>query len=69
MNKEIIFSIEEDIEGGFVAQAISNNIFAQGETMSELRANIKDAVLCHFEEEEMPKVIRLHIVKQELLAV
>ncbi len=50
MNKEIIFSVEEDIEGGFVAQAINDSIFAQGETMPELRANIKDAVLCHFEE-------------------
>lgn len=69
MNKEIIFNIEEDIEGGYVATALGVSIFAQGENMNELRQNIKDAVLCHFEEAEMPKLIRLHIVKQELLAV
>jgi predicted RNase H-like HicB family nuclease len=69
MNKELIFTIEESEEGGYFARALGESIFAQGETMSELRTNIKDAVLCHFEEEEMPKVIRLHIVKQELMAV
>jgi predicted RNase H-like HicB family nuclease len=69
MNKELIFTIEESEEGGYFARALGESIFAQGETMPELRVNIKDAVLCHFEEEEVPKVIRLHIVKQELLAV
>ena len=69
MDKELIFNIEEDIEGGFVAKAIGFSIFAQGESMTELRHNIRDAVQCHFEEHQMPKIIRLHIVKQELLAV
>ncbi len=55
MNKEIIFNIEEDIEGGYVATALGESIFAQGESMSELRQNIKDAVLCHFEAEKIPK--------------
>ena len=55
MNKEIIFQIEEDLEGGFLAKALGQSIFAQGDTMSELKANIKDAVQCHF---EMPKTIR-----------
>lgn len=69
MNKEIIFQIEEDIEGGFFAKALGSSIFAQGDTMSELKLNIKDAVQFHFEAEEMPKVVRLYIVKQELMAV
>jgi predicted RNase H-like HicB family nuclease len=65
MNKELIFNIEEDIEGGFIAKAIGHSIFAQGETMAELRTNIRDAVQCHFEEDETPKVIRLHIVNTQ----
>ena len=69
MNNEIILQIEEDLEGGFFAKALGQSIFAQGDTMNELKANIKDAVQCHFEAEEMPNVIRLHIVKQELMAV
>lgn len=59
MNKEIIFQIEEDLEGGFLAKALGQSIFAQGDTMSELKVNIKDAVQCHFGAEEMPNVVRL----------
>jgi len=35
-----------------------------GDTLDELKANIKEAVLCHFEEEQTPRVIRLHFVKE-----
>jgi predicted RNase H-like HicB family nuclease len=65
---EIIFLVEEDPEGGYVAQAIGESIFTQGETMAELREMVRDAVQCHFEEAERPKLIRLHIVRDEVIA-
>lgn len=65
---EIIFVVEEDVEGGFNARALGEAIFTQGETLEELRANIRDAVDCHFEAEHKPKVIRLHMVSEEVLA-
>ena len=69
MDKEIIFVIDEDPEGGFTAKALGFSIFTQGDTMQELKNNIKDALACHFDEEsDIPKVIRLHMVKEELLA-
>ncbi len=55
MNKELIFTIEESDEGNYFARALGESIFAQGETMPELRTNIKDVVLCHFEEGDTPK--------------
>ncbi len=64
---EIIFLVEEDIEGGYIAKALGESIITQGETLEELKKNIKDAVNCHFEEEQKPKIIRLHIVKEEVL--
>jgi len=64
---EIIFLVEEDIEGGYIAKALGESIITQGETLEELRKNIKDAVNCHFEENQKPKIIRLHIVKEEVL--
>jgi predicted RNase H-like HicB family nuclease len=65
--KEIIFMLEEDPEGGFTARALGLSIFTQGNTIDEIKKNIKDAVRCHFEtEEEIPKVIRLHQVKEEV---
>ena len=64
---EIIFLVEEDIEGGYVAKALGESIITQGETLEELKKNIKDAVNFHFEENQKPKIIRLHIVKEEVL--
>ena len=65
---EIIFLIEEAAEGGFTARALGESIFAQGESLPELHENIRDAVRCHFEEGRGPKVIRLHFVREEVIA-
>jgi predicted RNase H-like HicB family nuclease len=65
---EIIFLVEEDPEGGYVARAIGESIFTQGGTLEEIREMVKDAVHCHFEENERPKLIRLHIVRDEVIA-
>jgi predicted RNase H-like HicB family nuclease len=66
---EIFFLIEEAIEGGYTAKAIGESIFTEGETMEELKENIREAVQCHFDEEKLPKIIRLHMVKEEIITV
>ena len=66
---EILFIVEEDPEGGFTARALGEAIFTEAESMDELRRMVRDAVLCHFPDEAArPKVIRLHTVKDEVLA-
>lgn len=65
---EIIFLVEEDPEGGYSAQALGESIFTQAEDLIELRVMVRDAVQCHFDEEARPKLIRLHIVKEEVIA-
>ena len=69
MEKEIIFSVEEAPEGGCQAKALGFSIFTEAYTFEDLKKMVHDAVLCHFEDKERPKVIRLHLVKEELLAV
>ena len=67
MTKEIIFIIEEDPEGGYNAQGLGYSIFTEGETIEELKKNIKEALRCHFEkEEDIPKIVRLHFVREEV---
>lgn len=67
---EIIFEIEEAEEGGFIAQALGYDIITEADTMDELRAMVRDAVQCYFDDEEkMPRVIRLHRVMDEVMAV
>ena len=63
---EVIFAVEESPEGGFEARASGYSIFTQGETMEEFRQMVRDAVRCHFEDDAIPSVIRLHIVKDEV---
>ena len=63
---EVILAVEESPEGGFEARALGYSIFTQGETMEELRQMVRDAVRCRFEDDAIPSVIRLHIVKDEV---
>jgi predicted RNase H-like HicB family nuclease len=70
---EIIFDVREDeADGGYVATALGHAITTQGETLDELRDMVREAVQCHFGDGvpgEVPKVIRLHFVRDEVLAV
>ena len=66
---EIIFVVEEAPEGGLTAKALGESIFAEAETIEELKINVKEAVECHFDLESMPKIIRLHMVKEELIVI
>jgi predicted RNase H-like HicB family nuclease len=68
---EVIFLIEEALEGGYTARALGEGIFTEAETLEELRNNVKEAVDCYYEEddENKPKLIRLHLVKEELITL
>jgi hypothetical protein len=65
---EIIFVVENAPEGGFSARAVGESIFAEAETVDELRAQVRDAVHCHFDAGATPKLIRLHFVRDEVIA-
>jgi hypothetical protein len=69
MNSEIIFLVEESSEGGYEAKALGHSIFTEAETFEELKDSIKDAVHCHFEDSNLPKMIRIHLVKEEIIPV
>lgn len=66
---ELIFLIEEAPEGGYIAKALGVPIFTEADTLNELRAHVREAVLCHFDEGQAPKIIRLHFVREEVMAV
>ena len=68
-DSEIIFIVEESPEEGYEARALGYSIFTQAESLDELRSMVQDAVRCHFEEGDRPRVIRLHLVKDEVIAV
>jgi hypothetical protein len=51
---EVFFLVEEAIEGGYIAKAMGESIFCEGETMEELKKNLIDAVKCHFDTDKLP---------------
>jgi hypothetical protein len=66
---EIVFLVEEAPEGGFTARALGYSIYTEADNWDELKAAIQDAITCHFDEGQKPKVIRLHYLKEEVIAV
>jgi hypothetical protein len=68
MENEIIFLVEEAPEGGYTARALGHNILTQADSSAKLKRMVQDATQCHFEAGEMPKLIRLHMVKDKVIA-
>ncbi len=69
MKSEIIFEVTEAEEGGYCASALGCGINTQAETLEELRAMVREAVDCYFDDPaEAPRIIRLHFVRDEVLA-
>jgi hypothetical protein len=66
---EIIFLVEEAPEGGFTARALGESIFTEADDLASLEGNVRDAVRCHFEVNEMPRVVRLHFTREQVIAV
>jgi hypothetical protein len=66
---ELIFVVEEAAEGGYVARALGHSIFTEADDLGRLHEQVKDAVQCHFDEGQRPRLIRLHFVRDEVLAV
>ena len=66
---EILFTVVESREGGMTARAVGHSIFTEADNLEELRQNVREAVECHFESGRTPKLIHLHIVRDEVLTV
>jgi predicted RNase H-like HicB family nuclease len=66
---EIVFAITQESDGGFVAECLSHDIVTQADTWDALRANVSEAVDAYFFDTAKPSRIRLHFVRDEILAV
>lgn len=70
LTMELIFEVREAEEGGYTARALGHSIFTEAETWEELRNNVIEVTSLHFEEADAhPKLIQLHYVKDEFIAV
>lgn len=67
--KEIIFLVEESLDGELEARALGYSIYSEADTLGELKEAVRDAVRCHFDENDLLRMIRLHLARDEILAV
>ena len=65
--EELIFMVEESPEGGYIAKGLGISIFTQADTIELLKVAVIDAVHCHFDDQRK-RIIRLHIVREEVIA-
>lgn len=66
--KEIIFVVKESEEGGYLASGLNDSIYTDADNLPELKVNIKEAVRCHFDDDDA-KIIRLHMVREEVFSL
>ena len=65
--EEIIFVVEDDPDGGLTARALGVSIFTEADSMQDLKKAVIDALKCHYDsEDEIPRIIRLHRVHDEV---
>ncbi|MBM3957589.1 MAG: 2-oxoisovalerate dehydrogenase [Gemmatimonadetes bacterium] len=64
---ELVFLVEEAPEGGYTARGLGAPVFTEADTLEELREAVRDAVRCHFDPGTEPKLVRLHLVREEVL--
>lgn len=67
--REIIFIVEESLDGGYEARAIGESIFTEAETVEELKKNIAEAVRCHFDENNLPAIVNLRYQREEIITL
>lgn len=65
---EIHFMVREATEGGWLASAVGTDIVTEADDLPTLEEQVRDAVRCHFEDADRPKVIRLHITREQVLS-
>lgn len=66
---ELVFSVTQESDGGFVAECLTHDIFTEGDTWDELRKNVQEAVAGYLFDQQKPSSIRLHLVRDEVLKV
>ncbi len=65
---EIIFEVTQEADGAYVAECLTEPIFCQADSWDDLRAQVRDAVTAHYYDQTKPASIRLHLVRDEVMA-
>lgn len=65
---ELVFEVTQEADGGYCAECLTHEIFTQADSWAELRENVREAVRAYFFDRDIPAQVRLHLVRDEMLA-
>ena len=67
---ELIFEVTQEADGGYVAECLTESIVTEGDNWEQLRENVRAVVQSFFFDapEKRPQSIRLHLLRDEVLA-
>lgn len=65
---ELVFEVTQEADGGYCAECLTLDIFTQADTWDDLRTNVREAVRAYFFDGTPPESLRLHLVRDEVLA-
>jgi hypothetical protein len=66
---EVVFEVVQEADGGYCAECLTESIFTQADSWSELQRNVIEAVNAFCFDRPAPASVRLHLVRDEVLAV
>jgi len=66
---ELVFEVVQEADGGYCAECLTENIFTQGDSWNDLRANVKEAVAAFYFDKAAPRNVRLRLVRDETLVL
>jgi hypothetical protein len=66
---DLVFEVTPEADGGYIAECLTESIFAQADTWPRLREEVKDAVAGFYFDGATPGRIRLRLVRDEVFAV
>lgn len=65
---ELVFEVTQEADGGFYAEALGESIFTEADSWEELKTNVREAVAAFYFDRPLPTRVRLHLVRDEILA-
>jgi len=68
-DKELVFDVTQEADGGFVAECLTESIVTQSDSWEELREMVRDAIEGYFFDSRKPQSIRLHLVRDEVFSM
>ena len=67
MGEKIEFLVKKSKDGGYEANAVCHCICTQADCLDELKEAVRDAVCCHFDEDDLPERITLKFGEGEVI--